>query len=115
MLARRKGLPPGEESFSFVPSLPDSDLIICFSRGFRPGLSPAAFLRLLACRGAHAKTRMLLFHRQLHVSVLSELNRFFVTRIGMADDAHSRIGRQDALNAFGHHFGPVGHRHLAGV
>ena len=41
--------------------------------------------------------------------------RLVVSRVHVANDAHPRIGRQHALDAFRHGFGAVGDRDLSGV
>ena len=54
-------------------------------------------------------------HEYLHTALLGEFLRTVVSRIHMADHAHSRIGRQHALDALGHRIRAVSHRDLPGV
>ncbi len=56
-----------------------------------------------------AAPRVRVGHRDPNAALAGDLERSLVARIGMADDAHPRIGRQHPLQAGGGRIGPVGH------
>jgi hypothetical protein len=61
------------------------------------------------------EARSLAPRRYFHTVFLREPFRLFVACVHMPDHAHSRISRQNAFDAPGHHVATVGHRDLSRV
>jgi hypothetical protein len=58
---------------------------------------------------------LLLEHRNHYTSFSGEVFGFFITGIGMANDAHARISCEHTLYASRHCFGSIRDRHLSGM